>query len=122
MRIAERRKVNVLEMCLGSLVAVLRMHRVMNEEVHSRAGIERESTSRVDQRALRWFKHVERMDEYHMQRRGLMAEVCIGRVRGKLRLAWMGGVTVNLDNRGMMAEATRQRAKDRKKWRVPVHM
>ena len=41
MRSAERMKVNVLEMkCLRSLVGVLRMDRVRNEEVHRRAGIE----------------------------------------------------------------------------------
>ena len=40
MKSAERRKVNVLEMCLRSLVGVSRMDRVMNEEVHRRAGIE----------------------------------------------------------------------------------
>ena len=70
MRSAERRKVNVLEMkCLRSLV------RVRNEEVRMRAGIERELTSRANQRVLRWFVHVERMNEYRMARRVLMAEV-----------------------------------------------
>ena len=39
--------------------------------------------SRADQRLLRWFVHVERMDEYRMDRRVLMAEVSGGRVRGK---------------------------------------
>ena len=34
-----------------------------NEEVRKRAGIERELASRADQRVLRWFGHVERMDE-----------------------------------------------------------
>ena len=43
MRSAERRKVNVLEMkCLGRLVRVSRMHKVRNEDVRRRAGIERE--------------------------------------------------------------------------------
>ena len=43
MRSAERRKVNVLEMkCLRSLVGMSRMDRVRNEEVHRRAGTERE--------------------------------------------------------------------------------
>ena len=75
MRIAERRKVNVLEMkCLRSLVGVSRMDRVMNEEVRRRAGIEMELASRADQRVLRWLYHVERMDEYRMARRVLMAE------------------------------------------------
>ena len=38
--------------------------------------------SRADQRVLRRFGHVERMDEYHMARSVLMAEVSGGRVRG----------------------------------------
>ena len=51
------------------------MDRVWNEEVRRRAGIERELESRADQRVLRWFWHVERMDEHRMARRVLMAEV-----------------------------------------------
>ena len=65
MRSAERRKVNVLEMkYLRSMVGVSQMDRVRNEEVHRRARIEIELVSRADQRVLRWFGHVERMDEY----------------------------------------------------------
>ena len=79
MRSAERRKVNVLEMkCLRSLVGVLRMDRVRNEEVRRRAVIERDLASRADQRVLRWFGHVERMDDYRTARRMLMAEVSGG--------------------------------------------
>ena len=67
MRSAEIRKVNVLEMKrLRSLVGVSRMDRVRNEEVRWRAGIERELASRAVQRVLRWFGHVERMDEYRI--------------------------------------------------------
>ena len=75
---------NVLEMkCLRSLVGVSRMDRVRKEEVLRRAGIERALASRADQRVLRWFGHVERMDEYRMARKVLMAEVSGGRVRGR---------------------------------------
>ena len=109
MRRAERRKVNVLEMkCLRSLIGVSRMDRVRNEEVRRRAGIEMELVSTADQRVLRWFGHVERMDEYRMARRVLMAEVRGGRVRGRLRLGWMDGEKVALGNRGMAVEAARQ--------------
>ena len=38
------------------------MDRVRNDEVRMRAGIEMELASRADQRVLRWFEHVERMD------------------------------------------------------------
>ena len=87
-----------------------------------RAGIERELASRADHRVLRWFVHVERMDEYRMARKVLMAEVSVGRVQGRPRLGWMDGVNVALGNRGMTVEAARQCAKGRKAWRSLVHM
>ena len=95
------------------------MDRVRNEEVR-RAGIERELASRADQRVLRWFGHVERMDQYHMARRVLMAEVSGGRVRGRPRLGWMdgwceGGLRQQRNDGGGCA-------KDRKEWRALVHM
>ena len=55
------------------------MDRVRNEEVRRRAGIKRGLTSRADQRVLRRFGHVERMDEYRMARSVLlMAEISGG--------------------------------------------
>ena len=109
MRSAGRRRVNVLEVkCLRSLVGVLQMYRVRNEEVRRRAGIERKLASRADQRVLRWFGHVERMDEFSMARRMLMAEVSGGRVRGRPSLGWMDGVKVSLGNRGITVEAEHQ--------------
>ena len=84
------------------------MDRVRNEEVHRRAGIERELASRADQRVLRWFGLVERMDEYRVARRQLMAEVSQGRVRGRPRLGWTDGVKVALGNKGITVEAARQ--------------
>ena len=74
--------------CLRSLVGVSRIDRIRNEEVSRRAEIERELVSRADQRVLRWFWHVERMDEYRIARRVLMVEVSGGWVRG--RLDWPG--------------------------------
>ena len=123
MRNPERSKVNVLEMkCLRSLVGVSRMDRVRNEEVRRRAGIEMELAIRADQRVLRLFGHVERMDDYRVARRVLMAEVSGGRVRGRPRLGWMDGVKVALGNRGTTVEAARQSAKDREEWRALVHL
>ena len=89
MRGAEKWKVNVLEMkCLRSVVGMSQMARVRNEEVRMRDGIGRELANGAHQRVLRWFGHVERMDEYRMARWVLMAEVSGGRVRGRPRLGW----------------------------------
>ena len=51
---------------------------------------------------------VERMDEYRMARRVLMADISGGRVRGRPRLGWMDVLKVALGNRGMTMEAARQ--------------
>ena len=76
------------------------MDRVRNEEVRKRAEIGRELTSRVDQRVLRWFGHVERMDESRLARIGLTAEESEERVRSRPRFGWMEGVKVAFGNRG----------------------
>ena len=98
------------------------MDRVRNEEVRRRAGREMELVSRADQRVLRWFGHVKRMDDYRMVRRVLMTEISGGRVRGRPRLGWIDGVKVALGNRGMTVQAARQCTKDRNEWRALVHM
>ena len=98
------------------------MDRVRNEEVRRRAGIETELASRADQRVLRWFGHVERMDEDRMARRVLMAEVSGGRVRGRLRLGGMDGIKAALGNRGMTVEAARQCTKYRGKSGEPWYI
>ena len=94
----------------------------MKRYIGELAGIERELASRADQRVLRWFGHWERMDEYHMARRVLMAKVSGGRACGRLRLGWMDGVKVAIGNIETTVEAARQCAKDWKEWRALVHM
>ena len=65
---------------------------VRKEEVHRRAEIERELVSRADHRVLRYFGHVERMDEYRMARKVLKADVSGWRVRGRLDGSCEGGL------------------------------
>ena len=98
------------------------MDRVWNAEVRRRPRIKRELVSRTDRRALRWLVHVERMDEFLMSRRVLMADIRGWRVRGRSRLGWMDGVKEALGIRGMMVEAARHCANVRKEWRALVNM
>ena len=73
MRTAERRKANVLEIkCFRSLVGLSQMDRVRNEEVRWSAGIAKELASRADQRVLRCFGYVVRMEEYRLASRVLI--------------------------------------------------
>ena len=61
----------------------------------------------MHQRVLRWFGHLQRIDEYRMASRVLMAVVSGWRVRGRQRLGWMDGVEVALTSRGMTVEDAR---------------
>ena len=63
MKVTERQKLNVFEMkCLRSMTGASRLDRVRNEVVRARTGVRRELAARVDVNVLRWFGHVERMD------------------------------------------------------------
>ena len=63
MKVTERQKLNVLEMkCLRSMTGVSQLDRVRNEVVRARTGVRRELAARVDTNVLRWFCHLERMD------------------------------------------------------------
>ena len=48
---------------------------------------------------------MERMDEYHMARRVLMADGSGGCVRGRPRLGWMDAMKAALGGRGTMVDA-----------------
>ena len=61
---------------------------------------------------------MERIDEYRMARRLLMAEASGGRVRGRPRLGWLDGVKVALGNRGMTVEAARNIRKSGEPWYI----
>ena len=73
-----------------------------------RAGIEKELASRTDQRVLRWFAPVERMDEYRTTRNVLRTEVRGWRVRWRPRISSMDGVKVAFGKSGMTVEAEPQ--------------
>ena len=63
MKVNKRQKLNVFEMkFLRSMTGVSRLDRFRNEVMRARTGVRRELVARVDRNALRWFGHVERMD------------------------------------------------------------
>ena len=80
-----------------------------------RTGIKMELASKADQRVLRRFVHVERMDEYCMARKVLMVdEYGISEVRLD---GWRkGGLGRQRDDGGGCETM------DRKEWRALVHM
>ena len=78
--------------------------------------------STVDQKVLRLFEHLERMDEYRLIRIVLMADINGRRVRNRPRLGSMNGAKGSLGCRGTTVEAAGQCLKDTNEWRTLVHL
>ena len=85
----ERHRLNVFEMrCLRSMCGVTIMDRERNEHIRRRVGILHELAARVDESVLRWFGHMERMDDERLVKRVWNANVTGSRVRGRPRYGW----------------------------------
>ena len=83
MGVAEKKRLNVMEMrCQKSTSGITCMDRVRNEEVQRRTGVTRELADRAEQCVLRWFGHMERMEEERLVKRFLGSDV---RLSGRLR-------------------------------------
>ena len=78
--------------------------------------MERQLSDRVDQCVLRWFGHVESMDEECMAKKVMISDVEGNRCRGRPRLGWMDGVKRALRKGGIPVEQGRMNALDRRRW------
>merc|ERR1712035_71191 len=83
-----------------------------------RTGVKVELATRVDKNVLRWFGHVERMENEQMLKRVMNGRVNGRGVRGRPRLGWMDGVKRVLREKGMHLREARERARDRNDWRA----
>ena len=121
MKVAERQRLNVFEMrCLRSMAGVSRIDRIRNEVVRERTGVGKELAARVDRNVLRWFGHVERMEDDRLLKRVMNARVTGRGVRGRPRFGWLDGVKRALRDRGMDVAEASERARDRNEWRAIV--
>ena len=121
MKVTERQKLNVFEMkCLRSMTGVSWLDRVRNEVVRARTGVRRELAARVDVNVLRWFDHVERMDNERLLKKVMNAKVDGRSARGRPRFGWMDGVKRALNDRRMDIREASERARNRNEWRMIV--
>ena len=121
MGMADKKRLDVVEMrCLRSMCGVTRRDRVRNEEVRRRTGVTRELSGRAEQSVLKWFGHVERMDENRLVKRIVESDVRGVRLRGRPQLGWKDGVKRALGSRGLSMEQGRMIVRDRNEWKKSV--
>ena len=98
-----------------------RLDRIRNEEVRERTGVRKELAARVDMNVLRWFGHVERMDNERLTKRVTNSKVDGRNVRGRPRFGWMDGVKKAVSERGIDVREAKERARNRNEWRAIVY-
>ena len=89
---------------------------VRNEVVRVRMGVRRELAARVDMNDLRWFSHVERMDNDRLLKKVMNAKVDGRSARGRPRFGWMDGVKRALIDRRMDVREASEHARNRNEW------
>ena len=80
----------------------------------------RDLAARVDVNVLRWFGHVERMDNERLLKKVMNAKVDGRSARGRPRFGWMDGVKRALNDRRMDIREASERARNRNEWRMIV--
>ncbi|GBP16084.1 hypothetical protein EVAR_94422_1 [Eumeta japonica] len=69
----------ILQMCGGA-----RKDRCRNSDVRERCGLREDVVTRVERGMLRWFSHLERMNESRLTRQIYRADVCDGKTADRL--------------------------------------
>ena len=87
-----------------------RLDRFRNEEMRERTSVRKELAARVDMNVLKWFGHVERMENERLLNRVTNARVDGRNVRGRPRFGWMDGVKRALDEKRLDVREARERA------------
>ena len=102
------------------MTGVSRVDRVGNEVVRARTGVRRELAARVDMNVLRWFGHVERIDNERLLKRVMNAKVDGRSTRGRPRFGWTDGVKRGLNDSMIDVREASERARNRKEWQTIV--
>ena len=95
------------------MTGVSRLDRVRNEVVRVRKGVRRELAARVDMNVLRWFGHVERMDNERLLKKIMNAKVDGRSARGGPRFGWMDRVKRALNDRRKDVREASEQARNR---------
>ena len=74
----------------------------------------------LDMNVVRWFGHLERMDNERLLKKVMNAKVDGRSARGRPRFGWMDGVKRALSDRRMDIREASERARNRNKWRMIV--
>ena len=99
----------------GGMCGVTRRDRVRNEEIRKRCGLQKSLSEKGKAAVVRWFGHIERVEEARLVEKIYRFEVEGNRGRGRSRKKWINGVKSCLSDRGLTIPVAKDCVKDREK-------
>uniref|UniRef100_H3A061 Reverse transcriptase domain-containing protein n=1 Tax=Latimeria chalumnae TaxID=7897 RepID=H3A061_LATCH len=109
MRKVDEQKILTTEISwLRGILGVFRMQRIKNDIIRTLLGQETTLLQKIQERRLRWFEHVSRMEIAGIPFMTLHTEVHGTRSQGRPRKRWIDNVKSDLSQKGMqMTEVAR---------------
>src|SRR5678815_4983448 len=113
-----RSKVQCVQMDnLRDMLGVKRINKMRNELIRELCGVKKGVHERINESMLRWFGHVERMNESRLVKRMYSGE-CVGnRPAGRPKRKWTESVNECLKEINVSLAEARIKVHDRREWR-----
>ena len=107
--------------CLRTMCGVTIWDRLTNDRIRERTGVDSKLSYRAEQRGLRWYGHMERMNDRRMTKRVMNSKAEGVTTRGRPKMGWKEGIRNSLHARGISMEESRVKALNRIEWRKIVN-
>ena len=117
----QKDRLRVLEMTfLRKIEGVTRRDRVRNQDIYTRLQYQRNVVQRIQQRRLRYFGHVVRMDPTRYPKVAMEGYVHGQRGRGRPKKRWMDMIEQDCEMLGLNIYNAKRLAQDRAGWKNAV--
>ena len=110
----ERSRIRTVHMDIPKgLLGIRRMDKIPNAWIRQLCGVTKVVDEKIDEGALRWFGHVERMENNRISKRVYVGECAGSRSLGSPRKTWIDTVKDCLQKRGVGVRQARRMVHDR---------
>ena len=117
----QKDRLRVLEMTfLRKIEGVTRRDRVRNQDIHTRLQYQSNVVQRIQQRRLRYFGHIVRMDPTRYPKVAMEGYVHGQRGRGRPKKRWMDMIEQDCEMLGLNIYNVKRLAQDRAGWKNAV--
>src|SRR5678816_1405496 len=101
---------------LWGVLDVRRIDKMRNERIRELHGVKKGVNERINESTLRWFGHVERMDDSWLVKQMYSGECVWNRPAGRPKKKWIESVKECLDERNVSLAEARIKEHNRSEW------